>query len=74
MASKLNISRRDFINGFAMSVAAGSALSPLELFAQQTGSVSAGALTGSAWQSHRDHLKFHTRCPGVVRPGRRQIT
>lgn len=33
MSSKLNISRRDFINGFAMSVAAGSAMSPLELMA-----------------------------------------
>lgn len=32
--SKLNISRRDFLNGFALSVAAGSALSPLELMAQ----------------------------------------
>ena len=28
--SKLNISRRDFLNGFALSVAAGSALSPPE--------------------------------------------
>jgi spermidine dehydrogenase len=45
MASKLNISRRDFINGFAMSVAAGSALSPLELFAQQS-SPYPPALTG----------------------------
>ena len=33
MSSKLKLSRRDFINGFAMSVAAGSALSPLELMA-----------------------------------------
>jgi spermidine dehydrogenase len=33
--SKLNISRRDFLNGFALSVAAGSSLSPLELFAQE---------------------------------------
>jgi spermidine dehydrogenase len=32
--SKLNISRRDFLNGFALSVAAGSSLSPLELLAQ----------------------------------------
>ena len=32
--SKLNISRRDFLNGFALSVAAGSTLSPLEVMAQ----------------------------------------
>jgi len=32
--SKLNISRRDFLNGFALSVAAGSTLSPLELLAK----------------------------------------
>lgn len=32
--SKLNISRRDFLNGFALSVTAGSALFPLELMAQ----------------------------------------
>ena len=45
MARNLNISRRDFINGFAMSVAAGSALSPLELLAQQP-SLYPPALTG----------------------------
>ncbi len=33
MSDRLNITRRDFINGVAMSVAAGSALSPLELLA-----------------------------------------
>ena len=33
MSDRLNISRRDFINGVAMSVAAGSTLSPLELLA-----------------------------------------
>jgi len=32
--SRLDITRRDFINGIAMSVAAGSTLSPLELLAQ----------------------------------------
>jgi spermidine dehydrogenase len=32
--SKLNITRRDFLNGFALSVAAGGSLSPLELLAQ----------------------------------------
>lgn len=48
MASKLNISRRDFINGFAMSVAAGSALSPLELMAMaaKDGSPYPPSLTG----------------------------
>jgi spermidine dehydrogenase len=35
--SKLNISRRDFLNGFALSVAAGSSLSPLELMAMDSG-------------------------------------
>jgi len=33
MSGLLQISRRDFINGFALGVAAGSALSPLELMA-----------------------------------------
>jgi spermidine dehydrogenase len=33
MTKKLNISRRDFLNGVALSVAAGSSLSPLELLA-----------------------------------------
>lgn len=33
MSGNLKISRRDFINGFALGVAAGSALSPLELMA-----------------------------------------
>jgi spermidine dehydrogenase len=34
MSDKLNISRRDFINGFALSLAAGTSMSPLELLAQ----------------------------------------
>ena len=34
MGGKLHITRRDFINGIALSVAAGSALSPLELLAR----------------------------------------
>jgi spermidine dehydrogenase len=33
MTKRLNISRRDFLNGVALSVAAGSSLSPLELLA-----------------------------------------
>ena len=33
LTKKLNISRRDFLNGVALSVAAGSSLSPLELLA-----------------------------------------
>ena len=32
---KLDITRRDFLNGFALSVAVGSALSPLELMAME---------------------------------------
>jgi len=36
MADKLNITRRDFLNGVALSVAAGTSLSPLELLAQGT--------------------------------------
>jgi spermidine dehydrogenase len=35
MTKKLNISRRDFMNGVAMSLAAGTSLSPLELMAMQ---------------------------------------
>ena len=48
MASKLNITRRDFINGFALSLAAGSALSPLELLAlaDKDGSSYPPSLTG----------------------------
>ena len=34
MADKLNITRRDFLNGVALSLAAGTSLSPLELLAQ----------------------------------------
>ena len=39
MAKKLSITRRDFMNGFAMSLTAGTALSPFELLAmnEQTG-------------------------------------
>lgn len=47
MTGKLNISRRDFMNGVALSVAAGSSLSPLELLAQGAGnSAYPPALTG----------------------------
>ncbi len=34
MANRLNITRRDFLNGVALSLAAGTSLSPLELLAQ----------------------------------------
>jgi len=34
LSKKHNINRRDFINGMALSLAAGSTLSPMELFAQ----------------------------------------
>ena len=34
VAEKLKISRRDFLGGAALSLAAGTALSPLELFAK----------------------------------------
>ena len=48
LSSKLNISRRDFINGIALSVAAGSSLSPIELMAMATkeGSPYPPGLTG----------------------------
>ncbi len=48
MIKKLNISCRDFINGVALGVAAGSARSPIELFAQaaKSGSPYPPALTG----------------------------
>ncbi len=35
MAKKLNITRRDFLNGCALSLAAGTSLSPLEILARQ---------------------------------------
>ena len=44
--SKLNISRRDFLNGVALSVAAGSSLSPLELLAATGDGPYPPALTG----------------------------
>lgn len=49
MKKNSDISRRDFINGVALSVAAGSTLSPLELLAESTGRKSSHyppALTG----------------------------
>jgi spermidine dehydrogenase len=46
MTEKLNITRRDFLNGVALSVAAGSSLSPLELLAASNGSPYPPALTG----------------------------
>ncbi|MFQ6003928.1 MAG: NAD(P)-binding protein [Woeseia sp.] len=50
MSSKLRISRRDFMNGMAMSLAAGTSLSPLELMAMKNQGVPEGpyppALTG----------------------------
>jgi spermidine dehydrogenase len=48
MTEKLNISRRDFLNGVALSVAAGSSLSPLELLAAaaKEGAPYPPALTG----------------------------
>lgn len=45
MSRRLNITRRDFMNGVAMSVAAGSVLSPLELLAA-TPAAYPPALTG----------------------------
>jgi spermidine dehydrogenase len=38
MADKLDISRRDFLNGMALSLAAGGKLSPLELMAMSRNS------------------------------------
>jgi spermidine dehydrogenase len=48
MTQKLNISRRDFLNGIALGVAAGSSLSPLELLAAaaKEGAPYPPALTG----------------------------
>jgi len=50
MSHKLNISRRDFLNGIALSIAGGSALSPLKLLARSPGTAGDGvyppALTG----------------------------
>ena len=46
MPDKLNISRRDFLNGVALSVAAGTALSPLEILAAANSRYYPPALTG----------------------------
>lgn len=42
MSKKLNISRRDFVNGFALSLTAGTTLSPLEIFAMDKMATSYG--------------------------------
>ena len=42
MSKKLNISRRDFVNGFALSLTAGTTLSPLEIFAMDKMATSHG--------------------------------
>ena len=62
MADKINITRRDFLNGVTLSLAAGTSLSPLELLAQTTASSSVyyppgltglrGSHTGSFEISH----------------------
>ena len=44
--SRLNITRRDFLNGIALSVAAGSSLSPLELLARERALPYPPGLTG----------------------------
>ena len=49
MSDKLKINRRDFVNGIAMSLAAGTTLSPLEIMAMQNeraGAYYPPALTG----------------------------
>ena len=46
MAKRLNITRRDFLNGMALSLAAGTTLSPLEILARQGSSYYPPALTG----------------------------
>jgi len=46
MDKRDNITRRDFLNGIALGVAAGGTLSPLEILAQQTGGRYPPALTG----------------------------
>ena len=49
MATRLDITRRDFMNGMALSLAAGTTLSPLDILAMQTdgaGSYYPPALTG----------------------------
>ena len=46
MTTKLNITRRDFLNGVALSVVAGSALTPLEILAVGKSAPYPPALTG----------------------------
>ena len=50
MKKKLNINRRDFINGFALSLTAGTTLSPFELLANENLALSSAyyppAMTG----------------------------
>jgi spermidine dehydrogenase len=66
MSRKLNITRRDFINGMAMSVAAGSALSPLELLARSP-TPYPPALTGM----RGSHAGSFEVAHGVAREGKR---
>ncbi|MDX1507463.1 MAG: FAD-dependent oxidoreductase, partial [Woeseiaceae bacterium] len=46
MAKRLNITRRDFLNGMALSLAAGTSLSPLEMLATEARRYYPPALTG----------------------------
>ena len=52
MTTKLNISRRDFLNGVALSVVAGSSLTPLDILAAGKSAPYPPALTGMRG-SHR---------------------
>lgn len=68
MSGRLNITRRDFINGIAMGVAAGSALSPLEILAMEgRTSPYPPALTGM----RGSHVGSFEVAHGLAREGKR---
>lgn len=68
MTDKLNITRRDFINGFALSLAAGTSLSPLEILARQAkDGIYPPALTGMRGSTNKAFAIAHAVALAGVR-------
>ncbi|MDZ7644367.1 MAG: twin-arginine translocation signal domain-containing protein [Woeseiaceae bacterium] len=67
--NRLRITRRDFLNGLSLGVAAGSSLAPLELLAMQRGSAAhyPPALTGMRGSHPGSFEVAHARSRGGAR-------
>ena len=68
MDRRSNITRRDFLNGIALGVAAGGTLSPLEILAQQADGRYPPALTGL--RGNHPGSRYPTGWRGPVSAGR----